>query len=244
MILSGPLRLLDLTLPSVLENVALDEALLRSVEESDGEPVLRLWEPDSYAVVVGRANRIERNVNCAACRRDGVPIVRRFSGGGTVLLGPGSLVFSLFLRVEPGDHLANIGAATQSILERIREPLQKQVADVQQKGTSDLAVGDVKVSGNAQRWLRTTLLHHGTLLHDFDVEAVARYLTSPERQPDYRRDRPHREFLTNLPLSGAALRRSLIDIWNARLPPPPVPCEQVAELVRTRYADDGWTFRL
>lgn len=244
MLRPGPLRLLDLTLSTAAENVALDEALLRTIEESDGEPMLRLWEPTDYLVVVGRANKIERNVNVEACRRDGVPIVRRCSGGGTVLLGPGSLVFSLVLRLEANGHLANVGRATQIILDRILNNLRRRIGDLERQGSSDLTTGGVKVSGNSQRWLRTTLLHHGTLLYDFDVERIERYLTAPEREPDYRRGRSHGEFVTNLPLARDDLRRSLIESWDATLPPAEWPVELVAELVRTRYADDDWTHRL
>lgn len=241
MIRPGPLRLLDLTLPTAVENVALDEALLRAVEEADAEPVLRLWELPAHAVVLGRANRVERNVNLDACRRDGVPVIRRASGGGTVLLGPGALVFSLVLRTEPSGHLANVEAATAAVLDRILAPLRRHVTGLDRKGTSDLAAGEVKVSGNAQRWLRTTFLHHGTLLYDFDLALISRYLTPPEREPGYRQGRPHEAFVTNLPLPRDTLVRALIESWQAVLPPPSVPA--VEELVRSRYADDGWTFR-
>lgn len=244
MIIPGPLRLLDLTLSTAAENVALDEALLRSVEEADTGPVLRLWEPESYAVVLGRANKVEKNVDLGACRRDGVPIVRRCSGGGTVLLGPGALVFSLVLRVAPSDHLANVEGATAAVLDRVLSPLRERVAGLARKGTSDLAAGDVKVSGNAQRWLRTTFLHHGTLLYDFDLDRIGRYLTAPEREPEYRRRRSHGEFVTNLPLSRDDLRRALVDAWDATLTPPEVPIALMRELVRTRYTDDEWTYRM
>lgn len=244
MIRPEPLRLLELTLPTAAENVALDDALLQSVEESDAAPLLRLWEPSNYAVVVGRANRIERNVDLDACRRDGVPIVRRCSGGGTVLLGPGALVFSLVLRVDSGDRLANVEGATKAILDRVLRPLQQRVANLERQGTSDLAAGDIKVSGNSQRWMRTTLLHHGTLLYDFDLDRIGRYLTKPEREPEYRRGRNHREFVANLALDRAAIRQSLIDAWDAVLPPGELPFERTDELVRTKYADDAWTYRL
>ncbi|MBA3315888.1 MAG: lipoate--protein ligase family protein [Planctomycetaceae bacterium] len=238
------MRLLELTLPDAVENVALDEALLRQVEETDGQPVLRLWELESYAVIVGRANRIERNVNVEACRRDGVPIVRRFSGGGTVLLGPGALVFSLFLRVEKDRHLANIDAATAIVLDRVLTPLKGLVASLERKGTSDLASEGVKVSGNSQRWLRSTFLHHGTLLYDFDVSLIERYLSDPEREPDYRQGREHADFVRNLPISRDELRKSLTEAWDARLDPPELPFDLVRDLVRDRYRNDEWTFRM
>jgi lipoate-protein ligase A len=245
MIRLDPLRLLRLTLPTAAENVALDEVLLRAIDENDDAPVLRLWELDHYAVVVGRANRVERNVNVEACQRDGVPIIRRFSGGGTVLLGPGALVFSLFLRREKNAQgLANIDAATALVLDRLLTPLRRGMQELERKGSSDIAAGGVKVSGNSQRWLRTTFLHHGTLLYDFDVSRIERYLTSPEREPDYRQGRSHGDFVRNLPFTKPQLEEMLIESWNASLPAPEVPFDAIRDLVRDRYANDEWTFRM
>ena len=242
-----PCRRLELTLPTAAANIALDDALLRQVEEDGSGPVLRLWELETYAVVLGRANRLAKNVDVAACRADGVPIVRRCSGGGTVLLGPGALVFSLILPVAATAHLAHIEPTTAALLDRILTALRNQVAGLARQGTSDLAIGEgaaIKVSGNAQRWLRRTLLHHGTLLYNFDLDRISRYLTPPEREPAYRGGRPHGDFVTNLPLSAGALRQSLIDAWNATAPPPPVPTQRVENLLQERYANEEWTNRL
>src|SRR5207253_822560 len=89
----GPIRTsmicLDVTLPSVAENLALDEAMLIEADEGRGEPVLRFWEPRDYAVVLGASRRLGDDVLSDACRADGVPIVRRSSGGGSVVVGPG-----------------------------------------------------------------------------------------------------------------------------------------------------------
>ena len=59
-----------------------------------------------------------------------------------------------------------------------------------------------KVSGNAQRRGRRALLHHGTLLYDFDPGLAARYLKEPIRRPAYRSGRCHADFIGNLPLSA------------------------------------------
>src|SRR5204863_6707050 len=81
------MHFLDLTLPSLAENLALDEALLLEAEEGRGDEVLRVWEWRDYAVVLGAGCRLAEDVNEAACLGDGIPILRRASGGGTVLLG-------------------------------------------------------------------------------------------------------------------------------------------------------------
>ncbi len=66
------------------------------------------------------------------------------------------------------------------------------------EGTSDVAVGDRKISGNAQAWRWKSLLVHGTLLVDFDFDLAETVLLHPLREPEYRRKRNHREFLVSL----------------------------------------------
>lgn len=239
----GALAFLELSFGEPLEDVALDEALLLSAEDGGGPPVLRLWEAPRYAVVLGRSGRAQEEIDPAACLRDDVPVLRRCSGGGAVLLGPGCLVFSLVLPVEPVEHLHNIVQETARVLGRLAAALKPHVPAIAQRGTSDLAVGGRKVSGNSQRWLRRVFLHHGTLLYDFDVERVARYLRPPPREPEYRAGRPHEEFLTNLPLDGAMLRRIVAEAWGAGEPMPAPPLELTRRLAREKYANPAWTDR-
>ena len=76
------MKLLDLTLSSPEENLALDEALLEEAEAGGGsDELLRLWEPLAPMVVVGRSSRVAGEVNVDACREKGVPILRRCGGG-------------------------------------------------------------------------------------------------------------------------------------------------------------------
>src|SRR4051794_14343794 len=79
-------RYLDATLPTLAENLALDEALLIEAEENRGPSVLRTWEWGSPAVVMGASCRVLENLHLDACRTDGVEIARRSSGGGTVVI--------------------------------------------------------------------------------------------------------------------------------------------------------------
>lgn len=115
------LRLLDLTLPSPAENLALDEALMDGLDEQGGEPMLRFWESDSHFVVLGRSCRRSDDVHVDACQEDGVPVLRRASGGGTVLQGPGCLSYAFVLPIGLHPHLADIRSTNQFILERIAD---------------------------------------------------------------------------------------------------------------------------
>ncbi len=241
------LELLDVTLGSPAENLALDEALLDAAEararEAPGETpheVLRFWESPQPFVVLGSAGRLREEVDLDRCRTDGVSVLRRHSGGGAVLQGPGCLNFSLVLSLVARPSLARFRRSYAEILSRTCDALA--VEGLEPRGTSDLAVHAMKVSGNAQRRRRFTLLHHGTFLYDFDVQAIARYLAEPERRPDYRGSRRHEEFLANLPLGAAEIKARLAAAWGAaarlrfRLP-------SVAALVRDKYSNPAWTER-
>ena len=236
------MRFLDLTLPAPAENLALDEALLVAAEEGAGGEALRLWELPTYAVVVGSGGSVSIDVNRSACATDGVPVLRRASGGGTVLLGPGCLCFTLVLDYNRAPGLNEIPASNRYILARMVNALAPAVS-ARVEGTSDLATGGVKFSGNAQQRKRRFFLHHGTLLCGFDLARVSKYLNAPERQPDYRRDRPHAEFIANLPVSVEEAKRLLVVEWQPDSDYALVPMAKVRELVEEKYSRDEWTHR-
>src|SRR5579872_1125994 len=179
----GPVQFLDETLASAAANLALDEALLLQAEAGAGCEVLRVWEWPAPAVVLGSGCRLADDVDEAACAADTVPLLRRSSGGGTVLLGPGCLLYSLVLAYERSPLLAEVGSSYQFILDRVGQALGGPATGIRQAGISDLAVGDRKFSGNAQQRKRNHLLHHGTILHAFDLPLIGRYLRPPPRQP-------------------------------------------------------------
>jgi lipoate-protein ligase A len=237
------MHFLDLTLPAAAANLALDEALLLDAEASRGGEVLRLWEWSELAVVVGAGGRIADDVDGAACRADGVPVVRRASGGGTVLLGPGCLLFSLVLSYERDAALREIPHSYRYILSTIGDVLRDLHPGIEFAGTSDLAAGGRKFSGNSQQRKRHYLLHPGTLLYDFPLDRIGRYLRQPARQPDYRRGRPHDEFVMNLPATGAVLKERLRAAWHADEALAKWPEAETYRLVREKYATPEWVRR-
>lgn len=172
-----------------------------------GRESVRLWESPHHFVVLGRSGRAEAEANLEACEADQVPVLRRTSGGGTVLQGPGCLNFSLVLDIGKRPELAHVERSYQVILGWVIESLG--LGSGLTIKCSDLLLDGRKVSGNAQRRIPGWVLHHGTLLYAMDFELIARYLTEPPRQPSHRKKRTHREFLANLPLTGDELRRRL-----------------------------------
>jgi lipoate-protein ligase A len=234
---------LDLTLPTLAENLALDEALLLEAEAGTGGEVLRLWEWPAYAVVLGAGGVLADDVDETACLADDVPIQRRSSGGGTVLLGPGCLLYSLVLAYDRSPLLCEVPFSYQYILERVCTALTDLLPGIAKVGTSDLAAAGFKFSGNAQQRKRTHLLHHGSLLYALDLPRVGRYLRLPARQPAYRAGREHTAFLRNLPVRVNDLKQRLRNVWQTDAERESWPREHVASLIADKYSQAAWLRR-
>jgi lipoate-protein ligase A len=238
------MRLLDLTLPTPEENLALDEALLDEAEAS-GEPreTLRLWESDRPLVVIGRSSRLADEVRRDLCDGLRIAVLRRTSGGAAIVAGPGCLMYALVLSYRLRPSLRAIDAAHRFVLGTIAAALSRLAPGVECRGTSDLAIGGRKFSGNSVRSKRDHMLYHGTLLYDFPLELIARLLRMPSRQPDYRQQRGHESFVTNLPLTRWAIREALITAWEAVEPRSEWPQSATARLATERYATREWNER-
>ncbi len=241
------MRLLDLTLPTPAENLALDEALLESAEAAARPTeVLRLWEPDRPMVILGRSSKIDEEVDRDACRQLDIPILRRVSGGLTILTGPGCLMYALVLSLEQRPELRAVEHAHRFVLGTHAAALSAHVPGVRCQGTSDIAIDDGnspprKFSGNSIRVKRTHLLYHGTILYDFPLDQIEQCLKTPPRMPDYRNARDHTSFLTNLPLPAATIRQSLVAAWDATEPLRDWPQERCKQLVAECYQRVGRT---
>ncbi|HEY5233091.1 MAG TPA: lipoate--protein ligase family protein [Verrucomicrobiae bacterium] len=235
----------DLTLSSPAENLACDEALLDWREEIGGEEVLRFWESPETFVVVGYANKVATEVNVTACEEMKISIFRRCSGGGTVLQGAGCLNYALILRIREKSPLAGISSANQFIMERNRAAIETLLPGfkISTSGHTDLATDGLKFSGNSQRRRKNFLLFHGTFLLDFDLNLVGECLRMPSKQPNYRSDRSHGEFLTNLNLRTDKVKAALKKSWNAIHELKDFPKSEIQNLVAKKYTTDGWNLK-
>lgn len=199
-------------------NLAEDERLLDAAESGAGGEVLRFWESPEYFVVVGYGNKAETEVNLPACEQRGIPVLRRCSGGGTVVQGPGCLNYALVLSIAQRPGLENITAANRYIMARncaaLAAVLKSPAAAVAVQGHTDLTWNGLKFSGNAQRRRRHFLLFHGTFLLDFNLAMISELLPPPSRQPEYRAHRSHESFLTNLNIPAETVKIAVRQAWQ------------------------------
>jgi len=240
------MEFLDIAFHTPEHNLACDEALLDLCEQRPSErSILRFWESERYFIVIGYSNRVRTEVSLEACRSLAVPVLRRYSGGGAVLQGPGCLNYSLILPTRPSGPLSSITGTSSLVLRRHCDALQPLLdAPIEPRGQSDLALGERKCSGNAQRRRQHFLLFHGTFLLDLDLAMAERCLPLPTIQPEYRQNRSHTSFMKNLHLPPALVKEALRDAWGAEKRDVSIPYEAMDRLVGERYALRQWTFRL
>ncbi len=232
---------LDLTWPTPAENLAADEALLDAAEAGDRGETLRFWRAPAHFVVLGHSNRVATEVDAVACAALDIPILRRCSGGGAVLQGPGSLSYALILRIDQHPELDTVTRANQFIMSKHATILTNLLGRVTRiQGTTDLAIDERKISGNAQRRRRRFLLFHGTLLLTPELELMEKVLPEPSRMPDYRAKRRHTDFLGRISAPPELLKLAWREAWEAEPSPQVVPDSLIRDLVATKYNLPSW----
>jgi lipoate---protein ligase len=184
-------------------------------------PQIRIYEPEELCVVLGAGRPEEGDVDLAAAAADGVPVLRRKGGGGTVLLGPGQAVLAMVTEVaSPFRNREYAGA----IADWCREALEGLgVGGIEHRGISDLAIRDRKILGASIYRSKLVLFYQASILVDTDTRLFSRYLRYPSRVPEYRGGRSHEEFCTTLaaegyPVGVSAVLEALRSVAERELP--------------------------
>ena len=204
-----------------------DFALLDAVE-AGAAAASRAWAAHEEAVVLGVGLDAGREADVDACRGHAVAVLRRASGGGAVLLGPGTVQFAFALPHDFHPALASIEGTKRLCAGLLVEALARGGLDaaparapLSTDASGDVLLDDRKVVGVALARRRTATLLHGTLLAEADLGRIGLFLRHPSREPGYRRGRPHADFLANLgPVDpgalGSALEAALQGLPTAR----------------------------
>ena len=208
----------DISFTTPQENILLDEVLLLLAEENQqgqGE-VLRFWESPEVFVVLGRIGKLEEEVFLKEVAGDRIPVLRRFSGGGTVLQGKGCLNYTLILSKESRPQIRDLSGSYQFILGKIILGLKALKINAVFRPISDIALTETekKFSGNAQHRGKKYILHHGTILYQFDLPLMGKYLKFPREIPLYRQGRSHSDFVANIPCRKMEIEMVLKEVWE------------------------------
>jgi lipoate-protein ligase A len=180
--------------------MGLDEAIMESVA-AGSLPVLRFYGWQPKAVSAGYFQGLAEEIDLEACGRHGVDVVRRITGGGAVFHQQ-ELTYSIILGC--GHPLAGEGIqdSYRILCAAIVRGLAVLGLDSRFEPINDIICGGRKISGNAQTRRMGTVLQHGTVILDLDVDLMFSLLKVPREKLKGRIIREVKERVTSLREQG------------------------------------------
>ena len=177
-------RLLKLETYNAFMNMAIDEAIMKARIENHVQNTLRFycWNPST--VSIGRFQHIEKEVQLDNCRKHGVDVVRRITGGGTVYHDAKDEITYSVVANKKDLEAPDITAVYAKIYAGLAEAVEilGLRADFNKgnvKTCPNLMVSGKKISGSAQSHKKGVVLQHGTLLVDVDLKKMFTFLRVP-----------------------------------------------------------------
>jgi len=246
MSLSQPANLVRLVRTSglcILRQLRLEEKLLRSPGAGNW-CLLNDGTPDR-SVVLGISGKPHQLVDVRRALDDGVRVIKRFSGGGTVIVDRDTQFVTLVMNAAAVPDLALFPRQIMEWTGTLYGGRPHGVfADMPgwQLRENDYVIGERKVGGNAQSISKDRWLHHTSFLWDFREETM-KYLTNPAKQPRYRANRSHSDFLaplkTYLPDRNALATRIEAALEGMGLEVAPASIEQAEDAVAAHHRGSG-----
>lgn len=173
----GEWRLIGLTTDDAFTNMAIDEALIHQVSLRKAPNTIRLYRWKPSAVSIGFFQSIEQEVNLDACKRMGVDVVRRITGGGAVYHDyDGEVTYSMIAHQDEAKIPSDIKKSYEVICKGIVLGLERLGLKAEFRPINDILVNERKISGNAQTRRMNAVLQHGTVLVDVNVPRMFSFL--------------------------------------------------------------------
>ena len=173
----------------------IDDRVLKK-NQNENKYCFAVYEAERTEVILGRSCSAEDDVHVSNCKQGNVPIRKRLGGGGTVLLSKGIIIISAAgVTSIPFQLIEHMNAVNNTIIHILTAFGVKNLAI---RGISDIALDHRKILGSSLARRKDLILYQGCLLVNPDLKLFDIYLNHPKKEPDYRKGRTHREFLTTL----------------------------------------------
>jgi len=174
-------RLLKTEDNTAFTNMAIDKAVLVSHSEIKVPPTVRFYTWKPSAISIGYFQSLKEEVDLEMCRKHGVDYVRRITGGGAVF-HEHELTYSIVISEDYPQIPKNIMDSYGRICGAIIKGLKELNIDSKYVPINDIIAGNRKISGNAQTRKLGTVLQHGTIIMDVDVEKMFSVLKVPNEK--------------------------------------------------------------
>ena len=259
-------RLINTEQNNAAMNMAIDEAMLLT-QNAKLQPTLRFYDWLQPAFSFGYFQRIAEEVDVAACDAHGVELVRRMTGGGTVIHG-WDVTYTIIVPHGSGMIPKDISGAYCAISDCLINGLQRLGVDVAHQiekpiaanapnicltnpAQYDTLINGKKIAGVSQRRNQIGVMYQGYIALDLPASDV---LALASRQDGFDKVAAGKSTAINQCRPAPILRKQLEDAVAAgfqemlhaelvEVEPSPEEIEIAESLAQTKYGSAEWNFR-
>jgi lipoate-protein ligase A len=248
-------RLLKTEDNSAFTNMAIDKAVLVAHSEGKVPPTVRFYTWKPSAISIGYFQSLKEEVDLDMCEKLGVDFVRRITGGGAVF-HEHELTYSIVISEEHPQIPKNIMDSYGRICGAIIKGLKEINIESKYMPINDIIAGNRKISGNAQTRKMQTVLQHGTILTDVDVDKMFSVLKVPNEKIKDKLISDVKQRVTsikhiinkNIPFNDVAIamRKGFEKEFNVELVEGELTEEEISladEFERECFSSEKWNFK-
>lgn len=166
---------------SAAKNMAIDKAVLIANSENKISPTVRFYNWLPPAISIGYFQNLEEEIDLLKCEKSGVDYVRRITGGGAVFHDK-ELTYSIVIPESHPEISKNIMESYGRICGAVIRGLKQLGINSEYVPINDIIYKGKKISGNAQTRKLKTVLQHGTVILDVDVDKMFSVLRVPNEK--------------------------------------------------------------
>lgn len=227
-------------------NLAIEEYALKNLDPEESYLLFYINQP---SIIIGKNQNTIEEINTEYVDKNGIIVVRRLSGGGTVYHDLGNLNFS-FITKDDGESFHNFLKFTEPVI----QALKALGVNAELSGRNDIQVGERKISGNAQFATRGRMFSHGTLMLNSELENVVSALKVKKDKIESKGIKSIRSRVANISeflneeLTIEEFRRLLLEsIFQGQNPIPEYKLtdedwEKIHQLSKERYQNWDWNY--
>jgi lipoate-protein ligase A len=193
-----PMKVLRMRGVPIFQQLRVEELLLRNDPRPSNWFIINHGVPKP-TIVLGLGGKVDELVDTNMTVRDGVELIRRYSGGGTVILDKDTYLTSVIMNAKDADCKPYPREMMAWSDEQIFGAVFDKISETENFSLreNDYVIGNRKIGGNAQSITKDRWVHHTSFLWDFRPSNM-QYLLMPKKRPEYRQDRDHNDFLVPL----------------------------------------------